>query len=277
MIDCKKIVNEMKEDLKSRVKTFQEITKTKPGLAIIQVGDNPASNRYVNGKLNDCYEVGIEATLYKLEQDSTEKDIISKIVECNRDDDIHGIIVQLPLPNHIDPDRVLGWIDKNKDVDGFHSELFIPCTPKGVLTLCEKLDVKFKNKTVTFVGYGKLVNRPLYSLISEKGATCVVCRSHTSQQLMETLCRLSDIVISSVGKHGLITTECISGVKPQLIIDCGIEVIDGKQYGDCSEDVYEEIDTVTPRVNGIGLLTRVSLLENVCKAAELYRCYHCIL
>lgn len=270
MIDCKEIVNDIKADLKDKIKQLELNRGVKPCLAIIQVGNNPDSNRYVKGKIEDCREVGIQTILYHFDDITTDQ-LLYLISELNMTDSVHGIIIQLPLLSHIDEQAVLEQIDETKDVDGFNPNSgFIPCTPKGILTLLNSLQVDLKGKTVTFVGYGKLVNKPLHSIISDSGATCVICRSHTDNDLMQTLCRLSDVIISAVGKHGLITKDCISSVKEQVIIDAGIQVIDKKQYGDCAEEVYDIVNNVTPRVNGVGLLTRASLLQNVFEAADKF-------
>lgn len=261
MIDCKKIAEEIKQELK------QELDKVadKPRLAIIQVGDNEASNRYVKGKLADCEEIGIEKLLYKLPPTAVENYVIELVHSLNDDDDIHGIIVQLPLPKHLNEERILQSIAPHKDVDGFKKDSpFTPCTPLGVLTLLEKMDVDVKGKMITLVGYGKLVNKPLFPILSDMGATVCVCRSNTDRRTRENLLWISDIVITAVGKRGLIRYSDLQ--KGTIVIDCGIQVIDGKQYGDCSEDMYEWYDNVTPRVGGMGLMTRAALMMNVVKA-----------
>lgn len=261
MIDCKKIAEEIKQELK------QEVDKLsyKPRLAIIQVGDNEASNRYVRGKRKDCAEVGIVTCSFRYRDDVNEETIIKEIEYLNERKDVHGIIVQLPLPKHLNEEKILQSIDPRKDVDGFTKDsTFTPCTPLGVLTLLERMGVNVRGKMVTLVGYGKLVNRPLFPILSDMGATVAVCRSRTEDYNLEQLLWMSDIVISAVGKHGII--EYLNLMHNAIVIDCGIQVIDGKQYGDCEERVYEEIENVTPRVGGMGLMTRAALMMNVVKA-----------
>lgn len=265
MIDCVSIVDELKNNIKKEVSQLHQ----KPYLAIIQVGNNPASNRYVKGKLKDCEEVGIKAELIKLSENVTDNDIRNKIINLNMNDSVHGIILQLPLPDHLKKyeDKLTNLIDKNKDVDGFRSDSsFIPCTPLGVLTLLDQLNVNLANKRVTLVGYGKLVNRPLCNLLSDRGATVTICRSHTSVEDKNFYCRNSDIIITATGKRNLITKDCLSLYRSIIIIDCGITVENGKQYGDCDEEIYSLNTLTTPRIKGMGLFTRVALLQNTLKA-----------
>jgi methylenetetrahydrofolate dehydrogenase (NADP+)/methenyltetrahydrofolate cyclohydrolase len=262
MIDCKKIAEEIKQELK------QELDKVanKPRLAIIQVGDNEASNRYVRGKRKDCEEVGIDTCIFKFESNAKEFDVVREIGNLNHRIDVHGIIVQLPLPKHMDEEWILQSIDPKKDVDGFTKDSpFTPCTPLGVLTLLEKMGVDVKGKMVTLVGYGKLVNKPLFPILSDMGATVAVCRSKTDYPLMRTLCGMSHIIISAVGKYGIVEWSFISNPN-MIVIDCGIDIIGGKQHGDCDMEVYDLIENVTPRVGGMGLMTRAALMMNVVKA-----------
>lgn len=260
MIDCKSIAAEIKEGLKREL----DKVENKPRLAIIQVGNNEASNRYVKGKIADCEEVGIDCEVYKLDDEVAEGSIIELIWNLNWDDDIHGIIVQLPLPKHMNEEKILQHIAEYKDVDGFsQSSPFTPCTPLGVLTLLEKLNVDVRGKWVTLVGYGKLVNKPLFPILSDMGATVCVCRSNTRAIDLDILGSFSDIIITAVGKHGIIRGDYLDR---QIVIDCGIEVIDGKQYGDCEEGVCNVVDRVTPRIGGMGLMTRAALMMNVVKA-----------
>lgn len=261
MIDCKKIAEEIKQELK------QELDKVagKPRLAIIQVGDNEASNRYVRGKRKDCAEVGIVTCPFRYRDDVNEETIIKEIEYLNERKDVHGIIVQLPLPKHLNEEKILQSIDPKKDVDGFTKDSpFTPCTPSGVLTLLEKMGVDVKGRMITLVGYGKLVNKPLFPILSDMGATVAVCRSNTSEQDLSFLCWDSDIVISAVGKHGILDSCSID--MGTIVIDCGIEIIEGKQYGDCHEELYDRVSTITPRIGGMGLMTRAALMMNVVKA-----------
>ena len=238
MIDCVSITNRLKKEIKEEVSKF----KRKPCLAIIQVGDDSASKNYVKGKISDCEEVGIETRLMKLPADSTRT------------------VVEL----------VINELKTSKDVDGFHKDSpFIPCTPMGVMTLLDKLHIDLEGKSVALVGYGKLVGKPLFKFLMNKKATVTVCRSYTSKEDRDFYCRNSDIIITAVGKRNLITRSSLCLYKNQIIIDCGITVEDGKQYGDCAEEIYNVVNLCTPRIKGIGLFTRVSLLQNTVKAYKI--------
>lgn len=265
MINCKQIANEIKEELKQRLNN--NLNDVTPRLAIVQVGDNPASNNYVKGKIKDCEEIGIIPSLFKLSEDVSEEKVLELIRSLNDNMYVHGIIVQLPLPPHLNEEKITNEVIAKKDVDGFKADSpFTPCTPLGVLTLLDRLGINVDGKLITLVGYGKLVNKPLMQLLSDKGATMCVCRSHTTPLDKQFLCRNSSIVISATGKHGIINEHCVHN--DTIIIDCGIQVINGKQYGDCAEMVYEIADKVTPRVGGMGLMTRVGLMQNVIEAYE---------
>lgn len=257
MIDCKRISQEIKQEVKLKV----EHLKSVPTLEIIQVGDNKASNNYVRGKISDCKEVGIKVIYIKLEENITEQTAKKIIKEANNDISVNGIIVQLPLPPHINK-NIVKEISEKKDVDGFLSESkFTPCTPKGVLSLLNHLHLDIFDKIICMVGYGELVNKPLFQTLSNNGATVIVCRSHTSEHTLKKCCKMSDIIISAVGKNGLIKSDYVNFYT--TVIDCGIDIIEGKQYGDCEISLYEKNPNVTPRVGGMGLMTRASLLENI--------------
>lgn len=268
MIDCAAIVNDIKADIKNEVSHFSR----KPCLAIIQVGNDPASKNYVKGKISDCEEVGIETRLMKLPEDSTRIVIELIIYDLNNDPIVDGIILQLPLPDHLKKyeDELTSLIETSKDVDGFKDEShFIPCTPMGVMTLLDRLNIDLKGKNVALVGYGRLVGKPLFKYLINKKATVTVCRSHTSKEDRDFYCRNSDIIITAVGKRNLITRDSLCLYKNQIIIDCGITVEDGKQYGDCAEEVYNVVNLCTPRIKGMGLFTRVSLLQNTVKSYKI--------
>lgn len=275
MINCEKYENEIKEELKLKIKE----ENLSPTLAIVQVGNNKASNNYVRSKLNACDEVGIRALMYKFKENITQADLIEFIQGLNIDKTIDGIIIQLPLPIHLDEYTVTQSINKYKDVDGFKLDSpYIPCTPKGVLTILDKLNIDLVGKNVTLVGYGKLVNKPLMNLLSNKGTTVTVCRSKTPIKQLRKYCKMSDIIVTAVGRNNTINYTCINMLNKPIIIDCGIDIKeeknkDGKtiyrQYGDCNINLYDEIDMITPRLKGMGIMTVVSLLENVVKACEI--------
>lgn len=269
MINCEQIVNKLKYQLKEEIKQFSR----SPYLAIIQVGDNPASNNYIKGKLKDCEEVGIKAELIKFDDSVGTNTIRNKIINLNMNDGVDGIILQLPLPNVLKEyeSSLTDLIDSQKDVDGFNQNSpFTPCTPLGVLTLLNELNIDLINKNVTLVGYGKLVNKPLCNLLSDKGANVTICRSRTSRLNLVKFIMDSDIIITATGKRNMIKPYYLPIEKKDLIIiDCGINVENGKQYGDCDIGVYDLINLCTPRIKGMGLFTRLSLLQNTVKAYKM--------
>ena len=276
-IDCKEIATEIKSELKQFVNN-NKMSGTI--LAIIQVGDNPASNSYIKGKLKDCEEVGIQGQLFKFEEDCTTGEILKTIEMLNNLEACRGIIVQLPLPAHLDKYLLLNSIADEKDVDGFKpTSNFTPCTPKGILTILNKLDVNLSGKVVCVVGKGETVGKPLVPLLMEKGATVISCNSKTKDlSLWASNC---DILISCVGKKDIINLdlfECYSDSyhgdgydMPSIIVDVGINRDEnGKLCGDCEKSlatVNSNLKYITSVPGGVGLLTRVSLLENTIHGA----------
>lgn len=279
MIDCESMVREIKSKIKKEI----EDKKIQPILSIIQIGDNQASNKYIKSKLNSCEEVGIKTILYKLDENIEQYKVLSLIDELNYDTNINGIIVQLPLPAHLDEHIIVNSISRDKDVDGFrYDSPFIPCTPKGIITILNNMNIDLKGKEIVLVGYGKLVNRPLANILSDKGAIITVCRSSTTKGQLFRHCKESDIIITAVGKNGIINKYCFNrpfkDFDQPIVIDCGIEIlktvdkngnIKYKQFGDCDMNLYDYIDNITPRIKGTGIMTVVSLMENTMEAYRL--------
>lgn len=261
MINCKQIAANRKNALKKRVSAL----KNKPTLAVIQVGSDAASNSYIKGKKADCEEVGINILHYQFEEDRDEVDILCLIGMLNNDESVNGIIVQLPLPNSMNKDKILNTISDNKDVDGFkHNSQFIPCTPMGVMSILDAIGASVDGKLCCVVGRGE-VGKPMVDLLTKHNATVVWCNSHTNEYMFEQLICLSDITIAATGKAGLIKNVPYG----KTVIDVGItRGEDGKLYGDVDKNNYSDNALITPVPGGVGLMTRVSLLENVVHAAE---------
>ena len=264
MIDCEKIAQQQKDMIREKVQYFVQIRSYPIKLAIIQVGDNPASNSYIRGKLRDCQEVGILGELYKFDENIDPVQVSKVITELNKDHTCRGIIIQLPLPAQFTP----GWknylfnkIDYNKDVDGFRKDsTYIPCTPKGVMTILDFIDCTLKGKVCCVIGKSDLVGRPMVRLLLDKGATVISCNSSTKNLKQWTT--QADVIISATGKQGLITKDMVS--PDAIIIDVGItRNQEGKLCGDCDKELYDYVDKITPVPKGVGLMTRVSLLLNV--------------
>ena len=260
IIDCRSIA----QDIKDKIKNIIAEDDYAPILHIYQVGDNLASNAYIRGKLRDCEEVGIEAELIKLPEEITEDGLNDKIQEDYNYENVDGIIVQLPLPKHINPKNI--YIPDELDVDGFNStSKFQPCTPLGVMKIFDSIGYNLDGKNVLVCGQSDIVGRPLVDMLIKRHCNVISVNS-TGTPMKDTALemRMVDVVISAVGKRNFITTRGLDRV--EVCIDVGINYDEnGKQHGDCADAVYEMEDIkVTPRIGGVGLMTRAMLLCNVC-------------
>jgi len=269
-------------------KIVEEMAKTniKPGLGVVRVGDNPASKIYVNRKEKACQEVGFYSEKRELPESTTQDQLLSLIEEYNNNPQIHGILVQLPLPEHINEEAVITAINPRKDIDGFHfynigrlfttrglpqENLFIPCTPKGIIKLIESTGVTIEGKKSVVIGRSNIVGKPVALLLLQKNATVEICHSKT-QNLPEE-CRSADIVIAALGKKRFVTADM---VKPgAIVIDVGINrVEDGTEKGyhlegDVDFDNVSKIaGFITPVPGGVGPMTIACLLENTLIAAQ---------
>lgn len=263
-ISCKEYTQLRKQELKEEISKLHK----NPRLVVIQVGDNQASNSYIRGKEKDCNEVGIDFQLVKLPIDISEEELLNRIKYFNSDNRTNGIIVQLPLPKHINVDSVKNFINPNKDVDGFHKNShFKPCTPKGIIDWLEYNKVDLIGKDVVVLGRSEIVGKPLVNMLIDKGATVTCCNSNSINIGFYT--DTADIVISAVGKLKYFGWEYFSS-DVEIIIDVGINRDrDNKLCGDIDTtyfDTYCPYTYVTPVPNGVGLLTRLSLLENTYQA-----------
>lgn len=253
--NCKEFTKSWKQDIKTRI-----IEKNlKPSLAIVQVGSVEASNRYIRNKIKDCEEVGINAHHYFFKEDITTDDLVFEIV--NLQDHYSGLIVQLPLPKHVDVKKVVAAIKPEKDVDGFHDDSpFDPCTPGGIMKYLEYCGWDPIGKNVTIIGRSDIVGKPLAKLMLNADATVTLCHSKTKDLYQHI--QHADLVITAIGKPKFI--NCYSIHIP--VIDVGINFDEnGKLCGDCGNTEGRD---VTPVPGGVGLMTRCMLLENVCEASE---------
>lgn len=262
IIDCKSIA----QNIKNKIKNIIAEADCAPVLYIYQVGDNPASNAYIRGKLRDCEEVCIKAELIKLPENITEDELNYRILKDYNWEDVDGIIVQLPLPKHINPKNIC--IPDAVDVDGFNSTSeFQPCTPLGVMKIFDAIDYDLDGKNVLVCGQSDIVGRPLVDMLIKRHCNVISVNS-TGDALRYYALRdgLVDVVISAVGKRDFISP--LDLFNAEVCIDVGINYDEnGKQHGDCDNAVYEMNDTmVTPRIGGVGLMTRAMLLYNVCVA-----------
>ena len=262
IIDCKSIA----QDIKDKIKNIIAEDDDAPILHIYQVGDNPASNAYIRGKLRDCEEVGIKAELIKLPENITEDELNNKILEDYNWEYVDGIIVQLPLPKHINPNAIC--IPDELDVDGFNStSKFQPCTPLGVMKIFDSIGYNLDGKNVLVCGQSDIVGRPLVNMLIGRHCNVISVNSTGSRMKATALgFEMVDVIISAVGKRNFITPFGLGRV--EVCIDVGINYDEnGRQHGDCADAVYEmENIKVTPRIGGVGLMTRAMLLYNVCVA-----------
>ena len=265
-------------EIKASVKEKSLAMETPPTLAVILVGDDPASAVYVRSKARDCAECGIRCLDHHLSADTTEEQLLALVEEMNDRPDVDGILVQLPLPGHIRERVVLEAIRPDKDVDAFHPEnvgrlmqgapRYLPCTPAGVMELLKKYGVDPEGKHCVVVGRSNIVGKPMAMLLLQAGGTVTVCHSRTADLAAE--CRRADILVSAVGRTGLITADM---VKPgAVVVDVAINRgADGKLHGDVDDGVTERASYLTPVPGGVGPMTRAMLMVNTLRAAESHR------
>ncbi len=275
LIDGKEIAIKVRQQWKERVDKLKE-SGILPGLAVIIVGDNPASRVYVRNKIKACHEVGMHSELHDLPEDISESMLLEAIERLNKDNNIHGILVQLPLPEHIDVNRVLETIAVEKDVDGFHlynlgglvagNTVFPPCTPYGVQCLLEYCDIPIEGENAVIVGRSNIVGKPMALMLLQKSATVTVCTSKTKD--LKQFTSLADILVVATGKPNLITADMVkSGA---TVIDVGINRLDdGRLVGDVDFDGVREVaGYITPVPGGVGPMTITMLVANTVIAAE---------
>jgi methylenetetrahydrofolate dehydrogenase (NADP+)/methenyltetrahydrofolate cyclohydrolase len=273
IIDGKALSLSIREELKKKADGLKQKGVT-PGLAVILVGDDPASAVYVRNKEKACEEVGIYSLVHRLSADTSEQQVISIVKELNSNPSIHGILVQLPLPKHIDERNVLRAVDPDKDVDGLHvvtagrlfvgEKGFLPCTPKGVIKMIKSTGTEISGKQAVVVGRSAMVGKPAAMLLLNENATVTMCHSRTKD--LAAVCARADILVAAIGKPGLITGEFI---KPgAVVIDVGTTKVDGKLKGDVLfEEAAKKASFITPVPGGVGPMTITMLLENTIEAA----------
>ena len=280
ILDGRAAAAAVKEDLRARVKALSERGVT-PGLGTVLVGDDPGSHAYVDGKHRDCAEVGIASLRYDLPADATQDQVEAAVAELNVDPTCHGYIVQLPLPGHLDTQRVLELIDPDKDADGLHPVNLgrlvlgypgpLPCTPRGIVALLRSHDIALAGADVTVIGRGTTVGRPLGLLLTRRSENATVTLCHTRTRDLARHTRSADIVVAAVGVPGLLTADM---VKPgATVVDVGITRVvgadgKGRYTGDVAPEVREVAGALVPVPGGIGPMTRAMLLTNVVERAE---------
>ncbi|SDE08674.1 methylenetetrahydrofolate dehydrogenase (NADP+) / methenyltetrahydrofolate cyclohydrolase [Pricia antarctica] len=289
ILDGKKISNEIKEEITVEVLAMKERGEKVPHLAAVLVGNDGASLTYVGSKVRSCKKIGFESTLVHLPEETTEKALLQKVHELNDDDDIDGYIVQLPLPKHIDEEKVLMAVDPDKDVDGFHPvnfgkmaldmETFISATPYGIMELLRRYKVDTEGKHAVVIGRSHIVGRPMSILMSQKGkaANCTVTLTHSRTKNMKELTLQADIIVSALGVPHFLKADMVK--EGAVIIDVGITRVpdDSKERGyyltgDVDfENVSKKASYITPVPGGVGPMTIAMLLKNTLLARERHR------
>ena len=283
LIDGKKTAAEMKQEIAAEVKKIKEQGGKTPHLAAVLVGHDGGSETYVAYKIKDCEAVGFKSSLVRFEDDVTEEELLAKVIDLNNDDDIDGFIVQLPLPAHIDEQKVIKAIDPRKDVDGFHPEnvgrmviglpSFISATPFGIVELLKRYNIETSGKNCVIVGRSNIVGRPLSILMSQKSVNATVTVAHSRTKNLEDVCRDADILIAAIGRPGFVKRHMVK--EGAVVIDVGTTRVKSdktksgwKLKGDVLfDEVAGKCSWITPVPGGVGPMTRVSLLQNTLLAA----------
>jgi methylenetetrahydrofolate dehydrogenase (NADP+)/methenyltetrahydrofolate cyclohydrolase len=276
IIDGKAISAEIRRELAEETKEFKEKNGFAPGLAVIIVGEDPASKVYVRNKHKACEEIGFTSYGYELPESTTEEELISLVEKLNHDDRVHGILVQLPLPRHLDEEKVLLTIDPRKDVDAFHpynvgkimigNYDFLPCTPAGVMELLRRSNISIEGKECVVVGRSNIVGKPQAMLLLQANGTVTVCHSRTKD--LKEVCRRADILVAAIGKPEFFDASYIK--EGAVVIDVGMNrrPADGKLCGDVDyNSVAPHTSYITPVPGGVGPMTIAMLMKNTFTAA----------
>lgn len=269
IIDGKAISNEIQENIRKEV----ELLDKKPGLAVILVGEDSASKVYVNNKEKMCKKLGINSFVYRLPEDTSEKELLDLIEKLNNDSDVDGILLQHPVPSQIDEMKAFCAISPMKDVDGFNivnrgklavgEDAFVACTPLGVVEMIRHEGITIKGKHCVIIGRSNIVGKPLFELMLRENATVTVCHSKTVN--LKEICKTADILVAAIGKPKFVTEDMVKD--GAVVIDVGINRIDGKLIGDVDfENVSKKASYITPVPGGVGPMTIAMLMKNVMKA-----------
>lgn len=275
IIDGKKVAADIREGLKKDIETLKSRGIT-PGLAVVLIGEDPASKKYVSSKEKTCESLGIKSIGHKLPDSTSQDELLRLVDDLNNDAKVHGILVQLPLPKHLDEKEVMHRIAAEKDVDGFGPESlgrlvldepgFLPCTPHGAMKMLEAYNIDPKGKHAVVVGRSIIVGKPLALLLLKKHATVTICHSRTPN--LKEVCRSADILCVAVGKAGLVTGDMVK--EGAAVVDVGINVTaEGKLVGDVAfESASERAGYITPVPGGAGPMTIAMLMHNTVQAAK---------
>ena len=277
LIDGKQISKEVKDELRKEVEFLKQQGKN-CCLAVIQVGNDPASSVYVGNKKKACESIGIESLAYELPDTTTEEEVLSLIEDLNNNDKVHGILCQLPLPKHIDEDKVIQAISPKKDVDGFHPQNvgaltigqqgFVSCTPAGIIELLKRSNIEMEGKHCVVIGRSNIVGKPMALLMLRENATVTVCHSRTKN--LKEICKQADILIVAIGKPLFVTADYVK--EGAVVIDVGIHRNENNKL--CGDVKFDEVEShtsfITPVPGGVGPMTIAMLMHNCVEAMKLY-------
>jgi len=275
IISGKELSKEIREEIRLQVIDLKEKYDTVPHLAVVLVGEDPASQSYVKAKERACIKAGIKSTVIRKDNTITEKELLDLVSELNNDKDIHGLLVQLPLPKHIDEDKVIDAIDISKDVDGFHPlnvgymhlgrTAVLPATPKGIMTMIKSKNIELKGKDAIIIGRSNIVGKPIAMLLMKEHATVTIAHSRT--QNLKEKCLQADVIVAAVGRANTVTEDMVKD--GAVIIDVGVNRVEGKLVGDCDfENIKGKASYITPVPGGVGPMTITSLLQNTIECFE---------
>ncbi len=286
ILSGKELAEKMRQEMKSEIDELKTHHNLVPGLAVVLIGDNPASLSYVKGKEKACAQVGILSREYKFDADYKEEQLLKLIRELNNDPSIHGILVQLPLPDHINEEKILYAIDPTKDVDGFHpvnigkmmigAPSFLPCTPHGIQQLLLRNNIEISGKHVVIVGRSNIVGKPLAMILVQKnpGANATVTMCHTRTKNMAELTKLADILVVAAGRPHTVNADMVK--QGAVVIDVGVNRVEDKTkkrgyrlIGDVEfDEVSEKASAISPVPGGVGPMTITMLLHNTIQSAK---------
>lgn len=269
ILDGRALSKSIKRDLKQRISEKD----SKPGLAVVIVGNDPASEQYVGMKKKACRFCGIESFSYDLSEDITQQELLDLVDKLNEDDKVNGILVQLPLPSHIDEDTIIDRVSEHKDVDGFHPlnigkliqkrDCFKSCTPYGIIRLLKENGIELEGKNVAVLGRSNIVGKPLAAMFINENSTVTVCHSRTKN--IKEICRNSDIIVSAIGKAHFVTEDMVKN--GAVVVDVGTNFVDGTLCGDVDfENVKNKVSYITPVPGGVGPMTIATLMSNTYEA-----------
>lgn len=277
LIDGKAISSQIKDELKEKVANLKAHGK-EIGMAVIQVGNDPASSVYVGNKKKACAYIGIRSESYELPEETTEEELLSLIEKLNNDDNIHGILVQLPVPKHINEDTIIKAISPKKDVDGFHPQSvgalsigqpgFVSCTPAGVIQLLKRSGVEIDGKNCVVIGRSNIVGKPMALLLLRENGTVTITHSHTKN--LKDICKQADILVVAIGRPKMIDASYVK--EGAVVIDVGIHRNENnKLCGDVDFDSVEPVASkITPVPGGVGPMTIAMLMNNCVEAATMF-------